>query len=184
MTDRTCSVDGCTNPAHGRGLCRSHYCRWWRYGDPQGSGDRTAPRPRTPVAERFWSKVDFSTPDGCWPWKGTRHDFGYGQIWVDGRQRLAHRVVFELVYGYQPDTVCHRCDNPPCVRPDHLFGGTQADNARDMWEKGRGSAPPVRRPGPEHGVTGYRKRGCRCEICRGATSAAKRRLYRARRLAS
>lgn len=55
----------------------------------------------------------------------------------------AHRFVYELTFGEIPDglNVCHRCDNPPCVRPDHLFAGTQRDNMIDKWKKGRGYSP-------------------------------------------
>ncbi len=125
-------------------MCSSHYGRWWRSGDPE-------PRPRRgrvipDIATRFWSRVDFSTPNGCWPWTGAfRHD--YGEVLVDSEKEYAHRIAFLIVYGFLPDAVCHHCDNPPCCRPDHLFGGTQVDNLRDMWEKGRGSQPPVKRPG-------------------------------------
>lgn len=92
------------------------------------------------VGDRFWSKVN-KTPT-CWLWTATRSR-EYGQFWKpDGTRILAHRMAWELTHGPIPDGlfVCHNCpggDNPLCVRPDHLFLGTQADNIRDMTSKGR-----------------------------------------------
>lgn len=70
---------------------------------------------------------------------------GYGVLTVNGRHLLAHRYSMELALGHPIErgmAVCHRCDNPPCVRPDHLFLGTLTDNDRDMRDKGRDKAPP------------------------------------------
>ena len=83
-----------------------------------------------------------STPSGCREWMGQRHPAGYGRM---GR-RMVHRLVMERLVGPLPAgiAVCHTCDNPPCVRLDHLFLGTQKDNVRDMWAKGRGHASQLR----------------------------------------
>lgn len=99
-------------------------------------------RRRTPAefAEYFWSLVDKSE-GGCWEWRGIRHKKGYGEICVSGRhhKKKAHRVSWELASGPVPPGihVLHRCDNPPCVRPDHLFLGTNHANVLDAAEKGR-----------------------------------------------
>ena len=89
--------------------------------------------------DRFWSKVDKSGE--CWLWRGARNKSGYGIFWniAAKRRERAHRVAWELTNGPIPRgrNACHRCDNPPCVRPDHLFIGSHADNAKDMWGKGR-----------------------------------------------
>lgn len=95
-------------------------------------------RPQTSLAERFWEKVVKS--EGCWEWSGARSKHGrYGIINVGGRSTKAHRVSWELNRGPIPPgaKVLHHCDNPPCVRPDHLFIGTQADNLADGRRKGR-----------------------------------------------
>lgn len=86
---------------------------------------------------RFWARVEKS--DGCWVWIGARTTAGYGETW-QGRVLYTHRVAYELTIGPIPADlhVLHRCDNPPCCRPDHLFAGTHADNMRDMFAKGRG----------------------------------------------
>jgi hypothetical protein len=91
--------------------------------------------------QRFIARVDLAFGDACWEWNGHRNDRGYGLIWHNGRHVRAHRVALILALGSIPDglLVLHHCDNPSCVRPSHLFVGTQADNMRDMAHKGRGA---------------------------------------------
>jgi len=90
-----------------------------------------------PVAERFWTKV--AKGEGCWLWTAPPRNDGYGQFNVRGRPVAAHRLSWELNVGPIPVGlhVLHRCDTPACVRPDHLFLGTQADNNADKRQKGR-----------------------------------------------
>lgn len=87
---------------------------------------------------RFWSRVDKSGE--CWMWTGkVGQPHGYGRVWADGKERRAHRVSYEITYGQIPDgmCVCHKCDTPLCVRPEHLFLGNAEDNVRDCVQKGR-----------------------------------------------
>lgn len=101
-----------------------------------------------PLMERFWEKVDMS--GDCWVWTGSCSPWGYGQIGVPPNQiARAHRVSWELHHGPIPHGlyVCHHCDNPRCVRPDHLFLGTPSDNTQDMLHKGRHWTPFRVNPG-------------------------------------
>jgi hypothetical protein len=94
-------------------------------------------RPKPTPDELFWSKVDRS--GDCWIWTGTRMHQGYGVVIRNYKRLYAHRVAFEIAYGPIPDgmDILHRCDNPPCVRPEHLDIGTHTDNMRDASRKGR-----------------------------------------------
>jgi hypothetical protein len=128
-----CAVEGCPEPRRRREWCALHYQRWTRTGSPTGSN-------RADAEARFWPRVDRSGgPDACWPWMGYREAFGHGRFWADGRHQLAHRVAWAFTNGpIAPDVaLCHRCDNPPCCNPAHLFEGTRADNIADMVAKGR-----------------------------------------------
>lgn len=88
---------------------------------------------------RFWERIDRSTPGGCWPWNRGKFPQGYGAISVDGKLRYAHRVSYELINGPIPDGlfVCHKCDNPPCVNPEHLYLGDVKRNSGDAAKRGR-----------------------------------------------
>lgn len=91
--------------------------------------------------KRFWAKVEKGP--GCWDWTGGEASCGYGRFEGWPSSRRTHRIAYEIAFGPIPDglCVCHHCDNPRCVRPDHLFLGTQADNVADMMKKGRHRAP-------------------------------------------
>lgn len=121
--------------------------------------------------ERFWLAVD--TSGDCWLWtKATDRD-GYGKILVDGKRIGAHRLSYLLHYGEIPNGlhVMHTCDNPPCVRPEHLTLGTMADNIRDSIAKGRFWAnrpltEECRKGHPRTEENTYRWRGRRyCRLC-------------------
>lgn len=106
--------------------------------------------------DRFWSYVKKS--DGCWEWTGhvMSPDRPYGYFSVGATQYRAHRWIFERLHGALPRDVyvCHRCDNPRCVRPNHLFSGTAKDNMQDCLRKGRHTSVPRK----DRGLTTRRRR--------------------------
>ncbi len=102
---------------------------------------------------RFNDRVAVSGPDDCWEWTGRRDPNGYGRLDARlifgqrARPYLAHRISYMLTNGPISEqlSVCHKCDNPPCCNPNHLFLGTQTENNADMDSKGRRTLPKVRR---------------------------------------
>lgn len=109
-----------------------------------------------PLLERFWSRVKVGAPNECWPWQplfvktfASAKDYGhFTHKWVIYH---SHRLAWEFTYGPVPDGlwVLHKCDNPPCCNPRHLFLGTDLDNKHDSIAKGRARYTP--QPGEKHG---------------------------------
>lgn len=93
---------------------------------------------------RFWDRVAKRAPDECWPYTGSTRANGYGRLRLHGKYELAHRLAYRFSVGEIKDdlNVCHTCDNPPCCNPNHLFLGTDVDNARDKVAKGRATGAP------------------------------------------
>ena len=94
--------------------------------------------------ERFWAKVDICNEDECWNWKAYKDKGGYGTYRMNDKMFLSHRVTWTLFNNNDIRDnlhVLHKCDNPACCNPKHLFVGTHADNMRDCEEKGRNYIP-------------------------------------------
>jgi hypothetical protein len=108
---------------------------------PSSKYNGAVPKRWNSTAERFWSKVDTTDADGCWLWTRARNALGYGSFstGVGSQTMLAHRMAYTFEAGPIPEgiSVCHTCDVPACVRPDHLFLGTNSDNQLDSSAKGR-----------------------------------------------
>lgn len=155
MASMKCSIADCPTTAYARGWCQKHYTRWKRTGDPEKviHAYREPPHLVRPKRDRWEERVDKS--GDCWIWIGARTSHGYGQLRTGnpGRVEMAHRLAWEFYRGpiSAGMDICHRCDNPPCVNPDHLFPGNAEANARDMVAKGRkkgGSPKGVSHPMP------------------------------------
>lgn len=112
---------------HGNGFFCSHSCAMKGKAQPS-------------LEDRFWKKVEKKSPDECWEFKGAKYEHGYGCLSVGGRKNKgAHRISYVIHFGEIPNDlhVLHKCDNPPCVNPNHLFLGTHKQNMEDKSRKGR-----------------------------------------------
>jgi hypothetical protein len=102
-------------------------------------------RPLRPISERFWEKVNKAGPDECWEWQGARGPAGHGVFTIGSKRDKtrktipAHRFAYTLEHGTISDDkeACHKCDNPPCCNPAHIFAGTHRENMEDMVAKDR-----------------------------------------------
>ena len=131
-----CSVEDCGTKVYSRGYCQKHYTRQRR------TGGATVRRnfAYEPLPVKLSQYAESS--GGCWEWTAGLNSMGYGTIYHDKKKRYAHRLSYELHNGIKISDkilVLHKCDNPKCINPSHLFLGNARDNSDDMWAKGRGA---------------------------------------------
>lgn len=133
---KTCSFDGCGRPHKARGLCDGHW-------QQQHKGQGLRPLRSQTLEGRLWVKV--RKTGSCWLWTATTSS-GYGQVWVDGRMRLAHRVSWEFINGPIPEGMFldHRCANKRCVNPSHLRLVTNAQNMQHRTGANKNNTSGIR----------------------------------------
>lgn len=176
-----CELWGCSRPVKARGYCEAHYQCWRRTGDPEYGRLSTY----MPAEDKFWAMITTGIdPDDCWDWIGSKSSSGYGYLSHPELGRIpviASRMSYMIHFDDPGELfVLHRCDNPPCVNPRHLFLGTQKDNIRDMMIKGRHRPWQAQKSSCKNGHefteenTYIRPNGNRS--CRECVRAAKRRF--------
>lgn len=165
-----CDVEGCDRPHYGKQLCRMHWERNHLNGDPLAVQFERTDSVQTRLAKKSqWV-------GGCLELTAGRDKDGYGLLSIGRRNFRAHRLAYEAARGPIPDgmLVRHKCDNPPCINPDHLEVGYEVDNSRDKVERGRslrGSANPGARLNEEQ------VREIRSQLADGVPSVALARNY-------
>lgn len=130
-----CKIEGCGKSSYARGWCGMHYRRWRLYGDPLTV--KQEQYHGLSLVERLLARREVNGQ--CWEWAGSADAKGYGRLNIGDMPTLVHRVSWEAFHGPIPNGlyVCHRCDNPKCFRPEHLFLGDQQMNMDDKMKKKR-----------------------------------------------
>lgn len=140
MTARACSYPPCVLPVDSRGLCKPHAARQRRGASldaPLRVHVRFDPTDAASVRRRLLAQAVLA-PSGCLLWTGAHDAAGYGQVGSGGRVLYVHPLAaFAWAIGGDGPNVLHDCDTPPCFAPTHLYRGTQRQNVRDMWDRGR-----------------------------------------------
>lgn len=145
-----CKFEGCNGKVSRVGLCAAHYEQFRKTGSMKPLQTQFH---GLSELDRFFKWTEKGKAGDCWLWKGSRIQAGWHGQWraSDGSIELAHRAAWRMMKSDIPDGLCvlHRCDNPICVNPTHLWLGSRADNMHDMWAKGR--ARPATSRGEKHG---------------------------------
>ncbi len=137
---KQCSIENCIKLVSGRDFCSTHYARFKRRGSPYIVLTNYDKAPKySSLKEYIESSFKINSKNNCWEWLKSLKKTGHGNAWWNGKHEIAHRLSWMFYEGIIPDglNVLHKCDNPKCVNPDHLFLGTYLDNNRDRKLKGR-----------------------------------------------
>ena len=149
---KICIITGCNNKLIAKGLCSTHKKINKKYGTPTptcwcgefaqtfvGNKEASELCHEHQLLKTYWENVDVKGKDECWEWQGSKTTAGYGSIYWYGKLKYAHRLSLEFIGQVIPDRyhACHKCDNPSCVNPNHLFVGSPRDNMQDKVSKGR-----------------------------------------------
>ena len=135
---KICKLKNCDTKIHAKNMCEKHYRRILING--------TLETKRNPIIgtleekkELFLKKVEVKSKNDCWLWNKYKDLDGYGSVQMNGKPYKAHRASYELFTGIIPEglLINHKCHNPSCVNPDHLYAGTAKENSRDMVMAGR-----------------------------------------------
>lgn len=169
--DGRCSVEDCVRRYYAKGLCRVH----WERQHHSGRLGTVGVERGSNIAQRLahYSKAEGS----CIVFTGYRDSDGYGHLTIDGEYLSAHRLAWIEANGTDIPPgmlVRHRCDNPPCINPEHLELGTEADNARDKVERGR-SLPGTANPAAK--LSDEQVAAIKAGILDGATNASLATAY-------
>lgn len=134
MNNSICSIDHCSEKILALKLCNKHYLRFKR-----GSDINKKSSYEMSLKERLLSFCVIDEKTKCWNWSGSKNRKGYGALSIKNKHSIAHRESYKVFKGKIPNGmhVCHSCDNPSCINPDHLWLGTNKDNNNDKMEKGR-----------------------------------------------
>lgn len=135
---RLCTITGCQKIHYGKGYCQMHYLRSYRNGDPNIKKPSGKNCHLLTLKERFEDKFIKGDKKECWLWQASISN-GYGNLTYKNKSYIASRVSYQLYIGEIKSNmfVCHKCDNPLCVNPNHLFLGSPTDNVKDMMSKQR-----------------------------------------------
>lgn len=136
--NKLCLINKCNGKHVAKGYCDKHYTRLRITGDPLKVKKNNRPSFRT-IEETFFDGVRINSDTECLNWIKHKSHFGHGRLHFGSKYYGAHRFSYEYFIGKIPNglCVCHKCDNPSCVAPSHLFLGTKADNNKDCYQKGR-----------------------------------------------
>ena len=177
-----CSIDECENDKKSKGMCKPHYDAWYRTGNPLSyRGDRSS--------LSLWEKIQeigyTVDSDGCHIYNGYKNSNGYGQFRDKDSNKLTrtHREAYKQLVGDLDSTkvILHLCDNPPCMNVDHLYQGTQAENIKDMWSKGRAAKSDLKVCKNDHEYPDDRPRGINKNRCRECAKERNRKYHARKR---